>query len=120
VGKTLVTVGVLLGAAAEVLGRPDLTAAGNFLAGAYATETAALAVVAVIVWALILVTVAAICVHAVRDALGHARGRRHRLGRAVLIALGGLALLAGGVYRHSTPAYSVCCGSLQEARDLAR
>lgn len=109
---------ILLGAAFGALGRPDLAAAGGFLTGEYPTDAAAIAVASSIVWALILVTVIVLIGSRARTAVSASTGRVP-LARALLILVCGLVLLAGGAHRHASAAYQVCCGSLQEARDLA-
>lgn len=115
---TLAAVAVLVGAATVVLGLPDLRTAGDFLGGAYATQAAAIAVVSVIAWVLILVTAAVLLVSAALAAMGQSTVHRHSRTRALVFAVCGLVLLAGGAYRHAAPAFTLCCGSVQEAREL--
>lgn len=116
----LLAVAILLGSATAVLRIPDLAAARDLLGGAYATQAAALAVVSVIVWVVILLSAGVLVVNAIRATVGQAMSRRRRWARALLVAACGLVLLAGGAYRHSAAGYSICCGSVQEARQLVR
>lgn len=116
----LLAVAVLLAAATLVLGLPDLSAARDFMGGAYPTEGQSLAVVAVAVWTLILAMAVVVLTSTVRASVGRHRSQRGRWARPLMVAVCGALLLGGGVYRHAAPSYSLCCGSVQEAREHVR
>ncbi|MFN2451283.1 MAG: hypothetical protein ABR541_02900 [Candidatus Dormibacteria bacterium] len=111
---------LLLGTAVAVLGPPDLAAAHDLLTGSGATRPGALAVVGVVVWCGFGMILLAAVVGAVRAVRMQQRNRRGPWLRTCLIAGFGAAILAGGVARHATASPSLCCGSVPEARELAR
>jgi hypothetical protein len=108
----LLTVGEVI-TAALVLRMPDLGAAASFFSGAYPTARGAIAASSVLIWAAILLAMAVVVVAEMRRLARRTGPSRMVIGVAVAI---GLAVLAGGAIRHSQAAYSMCCGSINEAR----
>jgi hypothetical protein len=108
----LVAVGGLA-VAALVLPRPNLAAATGFVSGADPTGVAALAAAELLIWVAVLVGVVVVLARA----LGNVRFRvlSARVLVSVLLALS-LAVLGVGVARHSSNEYSMCCGSISQAR----
>jgi hypothetical protein len=108
----LLAVGEVI-AAALVLGMPDLAAAASFFSGGYPTVQGAVAASSVLIWAAILLAAAVVAIAEMRRLVRRTRPSRLAVGVALAI---GLAVLVGGAIRHSQASYSMCCGSLNEAR----
>ncbi len=108
----LVAVGGLA-VAALVLPLPSVAAATGFVSGQDPTGVAALAAAELLIWVALLVGVVAVLART----LGHVRFRvlSARVLVGVLLAVG-LAILGVGVARHSSSEYSMCCGSISQAR----
>ena len=108
----LVAVGVLA-VAALLLPRLNVAAATDSSAVHDSTGVAALAAAELLIWAALLVGVVVVLART----LGNVRFRvvSARVLVGVLLALG-LAVLGVGVARHSSNAYSMCCGSISQAR----
>ena len=98
---------------ALVLPRPNLAAAMGFVSGADQTGLAALAAAELLLWVALLVGV----VFVLARTLGSARLRvtSTRVLAGVTLAVC-LATLGVGVARHNSTAYSMCCGSISQAR----
>ena len=111
---------VLVIAALRTMGSPDLTAAGNFVRNSEATQSAAIAVVTVILWLVLGLFCTVMVVAAVREARSAAEALRHRRQRAVGVVLVGLLLLGVGVWRHTASSYTVTGGSVQDVEPLIR
>ena len=109
----------LVGAAGAVLGPPDLAAAQELLIGGGVTRPGALTVVALAAWCGLGVVLLAVLASAIRSARSQRASRRRPWLRSLIVAVGAV-LLAAGVARHVTASPSLCCGSVQEARELAR
>ena len=108
----LVAVGGLA-VAALVLPRPHVAAAIGFVSGQDPTGVAALAAAELLIWVAVLVAVVVVLAHT----LGNVRFRvlSARLLVGVMFAVS-LAVLGVGVARHSSNQYSMCCGSISQAR----
>jgi hypothetical protein len=99
--------------AALVLPRPNLAAATGFVSGADPAGVAALAAVELLIWVALLVGVVLVLART----LGRFRLRvtPARVLAGVTLAVC-LAVLGVGVARHNSNAYSMCCGSISQAR----
>ena len=99
--------------AALVLPRPNLAAAMGFVSGADPTGVAALAAAELLIWVALLVGVVVVLART----LAHLRTRvtSARVLAGVTLAVC-LAILGVGVARHNSSAYSMCCGSISQAR----
>ena len=102
-----------LAVAALVLPLPNVAAATGFVSGEHPTAVAALAATELLIWVVFLVGVVVVLART----LGNVRVRMvlARVLVGVLLALGP-AVLGVGVARHSSNAYSMCCGSISQAR----
>jgi len=91
----------------------NVAAAIGFVSGQDPTGVAALAAAELLIWVVLLVGVVVVLART----LGNVRFRvlPARVLVGVLLALG-LAVLGVGVARHSSDAYSMCCGSISQAR----
>ena len=89
--------------AALVLPRPNLAAAMGFVSGADPTGLAALAAAELLIWVALLAGVVRLRLTSPRVLAG------------VTLAVC-LAILGVGVARHNSNAYSMCCGSISQAR----
>lgn len=107
---------VQVGLAATVLGLPDVGLAADFLRGGYPTGETVLAAISLVLWLLIALASAALLVVELRRAVR--RVIQARLGMAIVLVVS-LLVLVGGVVKHTRAAYTMCCGSLSEAHDLA-
>ncbi len=108
----LVAVGGLA-VAALVLPLPNVGAATGFVSGEHPTGIAALAATELLIWVVLLVGVAVVLTRT----LGNVRPRllSARVLVGVMLTIG-VAVLGVGVARHSSNAYSMCCGSISQAR----
>lgn len=99
--------------AALVLPRPNLAAAMGFVSGADQTGVAALAAAELLLWVAFLAGVVLVLART----LGSVRLRvtSTRVLAGVTLAAS-LAILGVGVARHNSNAYSMCCGSISQAR----
>jgi hypothetical protein len=99
--------------AALVLPRPNLAAAMGFVSGSDPTGVAALAAAELLIWVVLLVGVVLV----LANTLGNVRPRllSARVLVGVMLTLS-LAVLGVGVARHSSNQYSMCCGSISQAR----
>ncbi|HUZ85038.1 MAG TPA: hypothetical protein VMU66_10105 [Gaiellales bacterium] len=99
--------------AALLLPLPNVAAATGFVSGEHPTGVAALAAAELLIWVALLVAVAVVLAHT----LAHVRLRvtSERVLVGVMLAVG-LAILGVGVARHSSSEYSMCCGSISQAR----
>jgi hypothetical protein len=99
--------------AALVLPRPNLAAAMGFVSGADQTGLAGLAAAELLLWVALLVGVVLVLART----LGRVRLRltSPRVLAGVTLAVC-LAILGVGVARHNSNAYSMCCGSISQAR----
>ena len=97
-----------------VLPRPNLAASMGFVSGTDPTGEAALAAAELLIWVALLVGVVVVVL---ARTLGSVRLRvtsaRVLAGVSVAVCL---AILGVGVARHNTKAYSMCCGSISQAR----
>lgn len=111
--STLVVAIVVISATVVVLGMPDFGLAGEFLSGAYPSTAAALALVSIFCWLLILAFVVGIVVVAFKGA-SESQLVVRRWTRAVTFCLAGGIVLAVGVYRHASVSYSMNCDACQQ------
>jgi len=92
---------------------PDIGAALGFLGGGYPTAMTVLAAASLLIWVALLATagllIASLLVR------GAARVAPQQLVLASVLA-GSLAMLGFGVMRHLEASYSMCCGSVSQAR----
>jgi hypothetical protein len=102
-----------LAVAALVLPLPNVAAATGFVSGDQPTGVAALAATELLIWVVVLVGVVLVLARTLRNARFRVLSARVLVG--VLLALGP-AVLGVGVARHSSNAYSMCCGSISQAR----
>lgn len=105
---------VEIGAAVLALGRPNPSAALDFLGSSAPTMADSLAATQLLVWIVVAATAAVTAGSAVAGALSAARARR-RLWEVSILALG-LVLLAAGAARHLSAAPTFSGGTVQEAR----
>jgi hypothetical protein len=108
----LVAVGGLA-VAALVLPLPNVAAATGFVSGEHPTAVAALAASELLIWVALLVTVVVVLAHTLGNVRFRVLSARVLIG--VLLAVG-VAVLGVGVARHSSNEYSMCCGSISQAR----
>jgi hypothetical protein len=102
-----------LAVASLVLPLPNVAAAMGFVSGEHATAVAALAATELLIWVVLLVGVVVVLART----LGNVRPRL--LSARVLVGVMltvGVAVLGVGVARHSSNQYSMCCGSISQAR----
>lgn len=104
-------------AVALALGIPDLTAAQRFLFGSDAADDSVRAVIGLLLWALVAVTLFAGIVAFVSTLL---RSRRRPLLLALSALAGGMLILSLGIAHQRTDPLPLGGGSLTEARQLAR
>ena len=102
-----------LAVAALMLPRLNIAAAIGFVIGQDSTGVAALGAAELLIWGALLGGV--VLVLARTRAHLHLRVTAGRLLVGVMLALG-VAVLGVGVARHSSNAYSMCCGSISQAR----
>ena len=112
----MLMVSVLVGASVVALGAPDLTAAAGFLSGSRASDSGVIAIVGVITWALIALSVTVVVTNSFRGVVSQAQFVHRRWTRAIFFAVVGAALLGVGTFHHTATGYSMCCGSVQEAQ----
>jgi hypothetical protein len=98
---------------ALVLPRPNLAAAMGFVSGADQTGLAAVAAAELLIWVALLVGVVVVLARTLGSVRFRVLSARVLVG--VLLALG-VAVLGVGVARHSSNQYSMCCGSISQAR----
>jgi hypothetical protein len=119
---TVAVAAVVLAAAIAVLGMPDFGLAGQFLGGSYPSTDAALAVVSIVCWILILGFLIGVTIGAFKAAT-ESQLLVRRWTRAVTFLLVGGMVLAIGVYRHASVGYAMSCNDCQqritEANQLA-
>ncbi len=111
----------LVVAATRAVGVPDFAAVSDFFTGNYPTSTGALASAEVLIW----VAVAVIALNMVRAAaMAEVRSAvqilRQRRQRGIVVLLAGGLLLGVGLARHTTSDYSMCCGSVGEAKTVTQ
>lgn len=113
--QTLVLVGVdgALAVAALLLRVPNIAAASGFLSGEDPTGVAALAAAALLIWISFLAVTVVVLVRIRRHVPVRVASARVRVG---LMIAAGVAVLGFGVVRHSSDSYSMCCGSISQAR----
>jgi len=111
--STLIVAMIVLAATVVTLGAPDFGLAGQFLSGDYPSTAAALALVSIICWLLIVAFVVAIVAVAFKGATEHQLLIR-RWARGVTFCLAGGIVLAVGVYRHASVSYSMTCDHCQQ------
>lgn len=117
---TLVMAAILVGAAAQTLGSPDMAVIRDYLSGGYQTDAAAIAVVSALVWVLIGAAVVTVLVGAARSVASDSQFMRRRWTRAMLFLAAGAIVFGVGLAHHATSGYSMCCGDVQEAQQLAK
>jgi hypothetical protein len=110
---TVVVAVVVFAAAVAVLGLPDFGLAGQFLGGSYPSIDAALAVVSIICWVLILGFLIGVTLGAFKAAT-ESQLLFRRWTRAITFLLLGGMVLAIGVYRHSSVGYAMSCNDCQQ------
>jgi hypothetical protein len=110
---TVVVAAIVLAAAVAVLGPPDFGLAGQFLGGTYPSIDAALAVVSIVCWVLILGFVLGVTIGAFKVAT-ESQLLVRRWTRAITFALVGGMVLAIGVYRHASVGYAMSCNDCQQ------
>ena len=99
--------------AALVLPRPNLAAAMGFVSGADPTGVAALAAAELLIWAAFLVGVVVVLTRTLGSVGLRVTSERVLAGVTLAVCL---AILGVGVARHNSKAYSMCCGSISQAR----
>ena len=99
--------------AALVFPRPNLAAAMGFVSGADPTGVAALAAAELLIWAALLVGVVVVLARTLGSVRLCVTSARVLAGVSVAVCL---AILGVGVARHNGNAYSMCCGSISQAR----
>jgi hypothetical protein len=108
----LLTVGGLA-VAALVLPRPNVAAATGFVSGSDPTALAALAAAELVIWVVLIVGIVVVLARTLVSVRFRVLSARVLVG--VLLALGPV-VLGVGVARHSSKPYSMCCGSISQAR----
>jgi hypothetical protein len=109
-----VTIAVVVFAAAiAALGTPDFGLAGQFLGGSYPSTDAALAVVSIIFWVLILGFLVGVSIGAFKAAT-ESQLLFRRWTRALTFLVVGSMVLAIGVYRHASVGYAMSCNDCQQ------
>jgi len=99
--------------AALVLPRPNLAAATGFVSGADQTGLAALAAAELLLWGALLVGVVLVLARTLGSVRLRVTSTRVLAGVTLAVCL---AILGVGVARHYSTAYSMCCGSISQAR----
>ena len=117
---SLAVAGLLSGAAALALGRPDVAAARDFLSTGRPTHDEAVATVQLIVWMIVAVLVLLQVVSALRGAGGVAEQVRRRRTRARVALALGIMIFGGGVLHHQAGTGAICCGDVARADRLVR
>lgn len=110
----LVAVQIL--ATAALLGVPDVGLAWRYTSGADASAGAAMAAVVLLLWVGAGLAASALALSLARRIVQPMR--RPGLAAGALVALG-LVSLSAGMVRHEASHYSMCCGNLGEARQVA-
>jgi hypothetical protein len=100
-------------AAALVLPRPNVAVATGFVSGADPTGVAALAAAELLIWLALLVGVAVVLARTLGSVRLRVTSARVVAGVSIAVCL---AILGVGVARHNSNAYSMCCGSISQAR----
>ena len=116
------TAGMLLVTSVLTLGPPDLTSAGQFLAGSYPSMTSAVAFLSLVCYTVVLGAVGLAVIGGLRMAT---RGRSGgRTTRAIALILAGAVLLSLSVVNRVDSGGGICCGGgpqqVREAVSLAR
>ncbi|HUZ83457.1 MAG TPA: hypothetical protein VMU66_02085 [Gaiellales bacterium] len=96
-----------------VLPRPNLAAATGFVSGADPTGEAALAAAELLLWVALLVGVVLVLARTLGSVRLRVTSPRVLAGVTLAVCL---AILGVGVARHNSTAYSMCCGSISQAR----
>jgi membrane protein implicated in regulation of membrane protease activity len=99
--------------AGVVLHLPDVGAAGGFFGGGYPTGVTTLAACTLLIWSALLISASVLAVRALRHLPAGVRSAR--LVVALMVAVGA-TVLGAGVVRHHNASYSMCCGSISQAR----
>jgi len=100
------------------VGPPAFNAALQLFASPYPSDNDALAAVGLCVWLFVLVAgVAQLRAAPPTSMVVTGPGRR---GRALVFLAAGIVIFCGGVTRHLTGLGTMCCGSVQQAEELAR
>ena len=99
--------------AALVLPRPNLAAAMGFVSGAEPSGVAALAAAELLIWVAILVGFVLVLARTLGSVGLRVTSARVLAGVTLAVCL---ATLGVGVVRHSSNGYSMCCGSISQAR----
>ena len=99
--------------AALVLPRPNLAAATGFVSGADPTGVAALAGAELLIWAALLAGVVLVLARTLGGVRLRVTSTRVLAGVTLAVCL---TILGVGVARHNGNAYSMCCGSISQAR----
>jgi hypothetical protein len=99
--------------AALVLPRPNLAAAMGFVSGADPTGVAALAAAELLLWVALMVGVVVVLARTRSNVRPRLLSARVLAGVTLAVCL---AILGVGVARHNSNAYSMCCGSISQAR----
>ncbi len=92
---------------------PDIGAAGGFFGGGYPTAVTTLAACTLLIWSALLVSALVLAVRALRHLPAGVRSARLLV--ALMVAVGA-AVLCVGLVRHLNASYSMCCGSISQAR----
>jgi hypothetical protein len=98
---------------ALVLPRPNLAAATGFVSGTDPTGVAALAAAELLIWVVLLVGVVLVLARTLGTVRLRVTSTRVLVGVTLAVCL---AILGVGVARHNSNAYSMCCGSISQAR----
>jgi hypothetical protein len=109
----LLLVAAELALAGVALHLSDIGAAGGFFGGGYPTAVTTLAACTLLIWSALLISGLVLAVRALRHlpaGVGSAR-----LVVALMVAVG-VAVLCVGVVRQHNATYSMCCGSISQAR----
>jgi hypothetical protein len=99
--------------AALVLPRPNLAAATGFVSGTDQTGLAALAAAELLLWLALMAGVVLVLARTLGSARLPLTSGRVLAGVTLAVCL---ATLGVGVARHNSNAYSMCCGSISQAR----
>ena len=102
-----------LAVAGLVLPRPNVAAAIGFVSGQDPTGVAALAAAELLIWVALLGGAVVVLARTLGDVRPRLLSARVLVGVMLTI---GVAVLGVGVARHSSKAYSMCCGSISQAR----
>lgn len=102
-----------LALAVLVLGLPNVAVATGFVTGEDPTGVAALAAAVLLIWIPLLVGAIVVLVRTLRCVPVRLVSARVLVGLMIAV---GVAVLGVGLARHGSNEYSMCCGSISQAR----